>query len=146
MKDAQDLYAKWLEDSESVAIMNKSEADYSTIKRMLGFDKKKDANSAAITNGTVQNNIVASKDGKLGVISQVAKDNGKIENNKVYNISDEKVLASFKDFANGKYAIEKDSLLAKENENYNNIPYYKIGRVNEQCRPKWGKSNKVYGT
>ena len=43
----------------------------------------------------------------------------------------EKVLASFKDFANGKYAIEKDSLLAKENENYNNIPYYKIGRVNE---------------
>lgn len=131
MKDAQDLYAKWLEDSESVAIMNKSEADYSTIKRMLGFDKKKDANSAAITNGTVQNNIVASKDGKLGVISQVAKDNGKIENSKVYNISDEKVLASFKDFANGKYAIEKDSLLAKENENYNNIPYYKIGRVNE---------------
>ncbi len=74
---------------------------------------------------------MASKDGKLGVISQVAKDNGKIENNKVYNISDEKVLVSFKDFANGKYAIEKDSLLAKENENYNNIPYYKIGRVNE---------------
>lgn len=107
MKDAQDLYAKWLEDSESVAIMNKSEVDYSTTKRMLGFDKKKDANSAATPNGTVQNNIVASKDGKLGVISQVAKNNGKIENNKVYNISDEKVLASFQDFANGKYAIEK---------------------------------------
>ena len=52
--------------------------------------------------------------------------------NKIYRISEDKVVSSFTDLAKGRYAIKKDSLIAKENKNYNLVPYNKIGRVNEE--------------
>ena len=132
MTDAQQLYANWLKDPQSVEIMKRSEAEYSNIMKMVGFDKKKDANSAATPNGSVYGNIVVSRDGIIGKISDVVKENGRIENNKIYRISEDKVAASFTDLAKGRYAIKKDSLIAKENKNYNLVPYNKIGRVNEE--------------
>lgn len=132
MKDAQKLYTNWLNDTESVEIMKRSEAKYSNIMKMVGFDKKKDANSAATPNGAVHGNIVVSRDGTIGKISNVVKENGRVEENKTYKISEDKVVSSFTDLAKGKYAIKKDSLIASENKNYNLVPYNKIGRVNEE--------------
>lgn len=130
LKDAQKLYENWLKDPESIKIMNKSEADYSKIKKMLGFNNKLEPDSAATPNSRVYNNIVVSKNKFLGSISETVKKYAKVENNSIYNIDEDIVKESFVNFIKGNYLIKKDSIIAKENKNYNKIPYHLIGRIN----------------
>ncbi len=129
LNDAKKLYQNWLSDSESKIIMDKSLAKYKKIMEMLGYDNKSEPNSAATPNGEVFNNIIISKNKHLGVISDITKKYGIIKDNNTYDDSDQ-VKQNFKDFKNGNYLINKGSIIAKENKNYNKIPYHLIGRIN----------------
>lgn len=131
MRDAQALYANWLKDSTSVDIMNKSEVDYKSIIKMKGYDEQDDPDNATIPNGIVTGNILISETNSIGNVSEVVKKHGKIESNKTYLISDSTIKASFMNIDDGMYAIKRDSLIAKENSNYDCVPYNKIGRINE---------------
>ena len=129
LKDAQALYQNWLKDGNSKKIMKQSMADYSKILKMLDFSHKEDKDSAATPNGLVENNIIISKNKHLGIISSIVKKYATIRNNKTYDLEDDNIKNCFKDYHNGKYKIKKESIIAIENKNYNNIPYHLIGRI-----------------
>ena len=131
LKDAKTLYENWIKDPESARIMKNSMADYSKITKMVGFDKKEKPESAATPNGLVENNIIVSKNKHLGVISDAVKKYAQVKNNNLYDIEKKEIKESFKDFNIGNYLIKNDSIIAKENKNYNSIPYHLIGRIND---------------
>ena len=135
LEDAKKLYNIWINDEKSARIIkesqSKSQSNYSKILDMAGYDKKDKPESAATPNGHVFNNIVVSKDKFIGKISDVVKKYAKIENNNIYNLLDDKILKSFDNYNIGNYKILKNSIIAKENKNYNYIPYHLIGRIND---------------
>lgn len=101
---------------------------YDGIERMhQDYEREEDEGFAVNPSGSsVQNNIIISKQNKVGEIAKTVKKYSVVENNQTFTLNGAK--SSFEDYENGDYRIKADSKISKECSDFKEIPFNEIGR------------------
>ena len=91
------------------------------------YEREEDEGFAVNPSGSsVQNNIIISKQNKVGEIAKTVKKYSVVENNQTFTLNGAK--SSFEDYENGDYRIKEDSKISKECSDFKEIPFNEIGR------------------
>lgn len=101
---------------------------YDGIERMhQDYAREEDDGFAVNPSGSsIQNNIIISKQNKVGEIAKTVKKYSVVENNQTFTLNGAK--SSFEDYENGDYRIKADSKISKKCPDFKEIPFNEIGR------------------
>lgn len=100
---------------------------YDGIERMhQDYEREEDEGFAVNPSGSsVQNNIIISKQNKVGEIAKSVKKYSVVKNNQTFTLNGAK--SSFEDYENGDYRIKADSKISKKCPDFKEIPFNEIG-------------------
>ena len=91
------------------------------------YEREEDEGFAVNPSGSsVQNNIIISKQNKVGEIAKSVKKYSVVKNNQTFTLNGAK--SSFEDYENGDYRIKADSKISKKCPDFKEIPFNEIGR------------------
>lgn len=101
---------------------------YDGIERMhQDYEREEDEGFAVNPSGSsVQNNIIISKQNKVGEIAKTVKKYSVVKNNQTFTLNGAK--SAFEDYGNGDYRIKADSKISKKCPDFKEIPFDEIGR------------------